>query len=71
MNFFKKKGNTIYENILEGYIPELKKIEKKVLILMDRNPAHKSLNRLKFYKENGIKDINFPPYSSDLNPIAW
>ena len=63
-------SNTIYENILKDYMPELKKIGKnEVLILMDNHPTHKSLNSLKFYKEKGIKVIDFPPYSPDLNPI--
>ena len=63
-------SNTIYENILEDYMPELKRIGKnEVLVLMDNHPVHKSLNSLKFYKEKGIKVIDFPPYSPDLNPI--
>ena len=37
---------------------------------MDNHPVHKSLNSLKFYKEKGIKVIDFPPYSLDLNPIG-
>ena len=45
-------SNTIYENILEDYMPELKRIGKdKVLILMDKHPVHKNLNSLKSYKE--------------------
>ena len=63
-------SNTIYENILEDYKLELKKIgQNEVLILMDNHPVHKSLNSLKFYKEKSIKVIDFPPYSPDLNPI--
>ena len=60
LNFFKEcTSNTIYENILEDNMPELKRIEKnEVLILMDNHPVHKSLNSLKFYKEKGIKVIN-------------
>ena len=51
-------------------MPELKRIgNNEVLILMDNHPVHKSLNNLKFYKEKGIKVIDFPPYSPDLNPI--
>ena len=62
-------SNTIYENILEDNMPELKRIEKKVLILMNNHSVHKSLNSLKFYKEKGIKVIDFPLYSPDLNLI--
>ena len=71
LNFFKENmSNTIYENILEDYMPELKRIGKnEVLVLIDNHPVHKSLNSLKFYKEKGIKVIDFPPYSPDLNPI--
>ena len=71
LNFFKENmSNTIYENILEDYMPELKRIGKnEVLVLMDNHPVHKSLNSLKFYKEKGIKVIDFPSYSPDLNPI--
>ena len=63
-------SKTIYENILEDYIPELKRIRKnEVLVLKDNHPVHKSLNSLKYYKEKGIKVIDFPPYSPDHNPI--
>ena len=63
LNFFKEKmSNTIYENILEDYMPELKRIKKnEMLILMDNHPVHKSLNSLKIYKEKGIKVIDFTP----------
>ena len=44
-------------------------LKNEVLMLMDYHPVYKSLNSLKFYKEKGIKVINFPPYSPDLNPI--
>ena len=36
---------------------------------MDNHPVHKNLNSLKFYKGKGIKVIDFPPYSPDLNSI--
>ena len=51
--FFKENmSNTIYENILEDYMPELKRIGNNyVLILMDNHPVHKNLNSLKCYKE--------------------
>ena len=71
LNFFQKNmSNTINENILEDYMPEWNRIGKnEVLVLVDDHPVHKSLNNLKFYKEKGIKVIDFPPYSPDLNPI--
>ena len=36
---------------------------------MDNHPLHKIFNSLKIYKEKGIKLIDFPSYSHDLNPI--
>ena len=36
---------------------------------MDNHHVHKSLNSLKFYKEKGVKVIDFLPYSPDLNSI--
>ena len=62
--------NSLYEEILEDYLPEFKRICKgDVKILMDNHPVHKSMNSLLFYKEHKIKVIDFPPYSPDLNPI--
>ena len=70
-SFFKKNmANSLYEEILEDYLPEFKRICKgDVKILMDNHPVHKSMNSLLFYKEHKIKVIDFPPYSPDLNPI--
>ena len=62
--------NSLYEEILDNYLSEFKRISKgDVKILMDNRPAHKNINSLLFYKEHKIKVINFPPYSPDLNPI--
>ena len=62
--------NSLYEEILDDYLPEFKRICKgDVKILMNNHPVHKSMNSLLFYKEHKIKVINFPPYSPDLNPI--
>ena len=44
-------SNAIYENILEDYMPESKRIGKKVLILMDNHHVYKSLNSFKFIKK--------------------
>ena len=61
---------SLYEEILENYLPEFKRICKgDVKILMDNNLVHKSMNSLLFYKQHKIKVIDFPPYSPDLNPI--
>ena len=69
--FFKENiTNSLYEEILEDYLPEFKRICKgDVKILMDNHPVYKSMNSLLFYKEHKIKVIDFPPYSPDLNPI--
>ena len=62
--------NSLYEEILENYLPEFIGICKgDVTILMDNHPVHKSMNSLLFYKEHKIKVIDFPPYSPDLNSI--
>ena len=71
LHFFKENlTNSLYEKILEDYLPEFKRICKgDIKILMDNHPVHKSMNSLLFYKEHKIKVIDFPPYSPDLNPI--
>ena len=70
LHFFKEiMTNSLYEEILEDYLPEFKIIIKgDVKILMDSHPVHESMNSLLFYKEHKIKVIDFPPYSPDLNP---
>ena len=68
--FLKNITNSLYEEILEDYLPEFKRICKRdVKILMDNHPVHKSMNGLLFYKEHNIKLIDFSPYSPDLTPI--
>ena len=62
--------NSLYEEILDDYLPEFKRICKgDVKILMDNHPAHKSMNSLLFYKEHKNKGNRFSQYSPDLNPI--
>ena len=69
--FFKgNMTNSLYEEILEDYLPEFKRICKgDVKILMDNQWVHKRMNSLLFYKEHKIKVIDFHPYSPDLNSI--
>ena len=69
--FFKENmTNSLYEEILEDYLPEFERICKgDVKILMDNHPEHKSMNSLLFYKKHKTKVIDFPLYSPDLNPI--
>ena len=62
--------NSLYEEILEDYLPEFKRIFKgDVKILIDNHPVHKSMDSLLFYKEHKLKVIDFPLYSPDLNPL--
>ena len=68
--FTENMTNSLYEDILDYYLPEFKRICKgNVKILIDNHPVQKSMNSLLFYKENKIKVINFSSYSHDLNPI--
>ena len=71
LHFFKENiTNSLYEEILEDYLPEFKRICKgDANILMDNHPVHKSMNSLLFYKEHKIKVTDSPPYSPDLNSI--
>ena len=71
LHFFKENmTNSLYEEILEDYLPRFKRICKgDVKILMYNHPAHKSIYSLLFYKEHNIKVIDFTPYSHDLSPI--
>ena len=50
--FFKENmTNSLYENILEDYLPEFKRINKRdTKILMDNYPIHKRMNGLLFYQ---------------------
>ena len=63
--------------VLEEAIKEMKKlrdISRDVLFLQIENARyHWSIEALEFYFENNIKIIDWPPYSSDLNPkeIIW
>ena len=52
--FFKENmTNSLYEEILEDYMPEFKRICKgDVKILMNNHSVHKSMNSLLFYKEH-------------------
>ena len=62
--------NSLYEEILEDYLSEFKRICKgDVKILMDNHYAHKSMNSLLFYKVHKVKVIDFSPFSPDLTPI--
>ena len=43
-------NSLLYEDILDNYLPELKRIFKgDIKILMDNHPIHKIVNSLLFY----------------------
>ena len=62
-----------YLKVLEEAIEEMKElrdISRDVLFLqIDNARYHWSIEALEFYYENNIKIIDWPPYSTDLNPI--
>ena len=68
LNFFKENmSNTFMKIYWRTICQSWRELEK--MKFWDNHPVHKNLNSLKFYKEKGIKVIDFPPYSPDLNPI--
>jgi hypothetical protein len=54
------------ENLFAIYSPEMS-------FMQDNAPIHIAQIIKKFFEENGISTIDWPPYSPDLNPIkhAW
>jgi transposase len=54
------------ENLFAIYSPEMS-------FMQDNAPIHTARIIKKFFEENGISTIDWPPYSPDLNPIehAW
>ena len=67
--FKENMANSLYEDILEDYLPGFKRIQNGDLkILMDSHPFHKA--RIACYSIKKIrKVIDFHPYSPDLTPI--
>ena len=43
--------------------------DENIVIQMDNARVHWSINSLKFYRENEIRVIDWPPNSPDLSPI--
>jgi hypothetical protein len=60
-----------YLQILDDQIPRV--YEPGFQFMQDNAPIHKSKLVAKWFKENVVDVINWPPYSPDLNPIehAW
>jgi transposase len=54
------------ENLFAIYSPEMS-------FMQDNTPIHTARIIKKFFEENSISTIDWPPYSPDLNPIehAW
>ena len=71
LQVFEENLNTeVYLNILSDMLPEMRQINnKKIRLQMDNAKVHWSTNALKFYKENNLRLIDWPPNSPDLNPI--
>ena len=46
-----------------------KLMQNSVILQFDKDPKHKSLKALEFYKVNNIKIIDWLSNSQDLNPI--
>ena len=60
----------IYLKILTNTLLEMRYIkDEKNVIQIDNTEVYWSINSLKFFGENKIKIIDWPPNNSDLNPI--
>ena len=60
-----------YLKVLEEAVEKMKEItsSETLYLQMDNARYHWTAEALEFYLENNIKVIDWPPYSSDLNPI--
>ena len=60
-----------YLRVLEEAVEEMKEItnSKTLYLQMDKARYHWTTEAFEFYLEKNIKVIDWPPYSSDLNPI--
>ena len=60
-----------YVNILQDALLENRDCigEQNVVMQMDNARYHWTNEILKYYEDNNIKVIDWPPYSPDLNPI--
>ena len=71
----KKKGYSAnsYIAVLEDQLPTIYNPGMK--FMQDNAPIHTAGKVKKWFEENGIEIIDWPPYSPDLNPIkivwAW
>jgi transposase len=64
-----------YINLLDHFQQKIfpNKNSKKVRFMQDKAPAHTASNTKNYLSKSGLKLINWPPQSPDLNPIenAW
>jgi len=56
-----------YLEVLKEQIPRI--WEPGLIFMQDNAPIHTAGVIIKFLKENGVKVMEWPPYSPDLNPI--
>ena len=58
----------MYLKIFTDMLPEMRSIiDENILIQMDNARVHSSINSLKFYIENKIRVIDWPPNSPNIN----
>ena len=61
-----------YVKILKDNLKDIKQIGGKSFVFQwDNDPRHKSKLALEFYEKNKIDQLDWPPYSPDLNPIEY
>lgn len=65
--FCEKMDADKYVGILDESL--IKMYSAEYYILCDNDPKHTSKKAKKYIKSKGIKCIDFPPYSPDINPI--
>ena len=68
-----KIDSQCYVEILEEYmapsVPYCVDDEKDYIFQQDNASIHKSMKTKKYFQDNDITVLDFPPYSPDLNPI--
>jgi len=67
--FDKTLNSDKYVDILNNFILPLHNTNKKLIYQQDNAPSHTSIKSIKFFSENKIEVMYWPPRSPDLNPI--
>ncbi len=63
-------NSQMYCSILkEKMLPSLRALGRRALFQHDNDPKHTSKATVGFLKKNGVKVIQWPSMSPDLNPI--